>query len=186
MNYLSFTVQGFVPDSETGQPILLLQDESGRFLLPIWIGIPEAGAIACVLQGQTLPRPMTHDLLASVVAGLGGTVERVDVRGIDGGTFLADLCLRDAAGGVVIIDCRPSDAIALAVRTGAPIRVAAAVLEAAQPTKGDELTDETGSAGENDAFNGLSVVCADDPAARARLAEAFARLSPEAFGKFRA
>lgn len=185
MNYLSFTVQGFVPDAETGQPILLLQDESGRFVLPIWIGVPEAGAIACVLQGQTLPRPMTHDLLASVVAGLGGTVERVDVRGIDAGTFLADLCLRAAGGTSITLDCRPSDAIALAVRTGAPIRVAASVLEAAQPMKTEEAADAAAAAGEREAGHELSVVSADDPAARERLAEAFARLGPEDFGKFR-
>jgi bifunctional DNase/RNase len=181
MNYLDFTVKGFVPDAESGQPILLLHDETGRFLLPIWIGVPEAGAIACVLQGQALPRPMTHDLLAAAIAALGGKVERVDVRGIDEGTFLADLCLRDANGDVRILDCRPSDAIALALRCDAPIRVAASVLEAAQPLTSEETADEAATAAET----GLSVVSADDPEARARLSEALARLSPDAFGKFR-
>jgi bifunctional DNase/RNase len=185
-NFVPFTVRGFVPDDESGQPILLLQDDEARFVLPIWIGVPEAGAIACVLQGQTLPRPMTHDLLAEVIRALGAVVERADVRAIEAGTFLADLWLRGADGVERCVDCRPSDAIALAVRTGAPIRVAAAVLEAAQPI-GDEAS---GGEGE-DAGAGppttatLAVVSADDTDARARLAEVLARLDPEEFGKFR-
>ena len=179
MHYLTFTVQGFVPDAESGQPILVLQDEGGRFLLPIWIGVPEAGAIACSLQGQVLPRPMTHDLLSSVVRALGGEVLRVEIRGIDSGTFLADLCLRDATGQDRTIDCRPSDAIALAVRTGAMIRVASSVLEAAQPLHADEAAAPSGTDG------GLSVVAADDAEGCARLALALERLSPEDFGKFR-
>ncbi len=185
--YVPFTVRGFVPDNENGQPILLLQDDEARFVLPIWVGVPEAGAIACVLQGQTLPRPMTHDLLASVVEALGATVERADVRAIEAGTFLADLWLRGADGALRCVDCRPSDAIALAVRTGAQIRVAAAVLEAAQPINPEETgapegASDVGAAGETAA---LAAVSADDADARARLALALARLDPEAFGKFR-
>lgn len=187
MHYLNFQVRGFLPDPESGQPILVLQDDGGRFLLPIWIGIPEAGAIACVLQGQQLPRPMTHDLLATTVRALGARMERVDVRAVEEGTFMADLWLLDSHGREVCLDCRPSDAIALAVRTGAPIRVAAAVLEAAQPLHPEEAAPEAErGATDPPPGAGLSVVSADDPEARARLAEALARLDPEEFGKFRA
>ena len=186
MHYLDFNIRGFLPDPESGQPILVLQDDGGRFLLPIWIGVPEAGAIAAVLEGQTLARPMTHDLLASVIRGFGGDVVRVDVRAIEDSTFLADLWLQKADGETLCLDCRPSDAIALAVRTGAPIRVASAVLEAAQP-----LNPEDGGAGDPnelsaEAARGLHVVSADDSEARARLALALARLDPEDFGKFKA
>ncbi len=178
MQYLTFTVRGFVPDPETQQPILILQDETERFALPIWIGLPEAGAIAAALEERSLPRPMTHDLLATVIGTLGATVDHVCVRAIDAGTFLADLWLRDQTGALHSIDCRPSDAIALAVRTGGPIRVAAPVLEAAQPLN-------AASGDENDT-NPLETVSADDPEACARLAETLARLTPEDFGKFRA
>jgi len=186
--FVPFTVRGFVPDDENGQPILLLQDDEGRFLLPIWIGVPEAGAIACVLQGQTLPRPMTHDVLASVVAALGASVERADVRAIEAGTFLADLWLRGPNGALACVDCRPSDAIALALRTGAQIRVAAAVLEVAQPVELNETgaSDRADEAGAADGATILAACSADDVEARSRLALALARLDPESFGKFRA
>jgi bifunctional DNase/RNase len=185
--FVPFIVRGFVPDTENGQPILLLQDEEARFVLPIWVGVPEAGAIACVLQGQTLPRPMTHDLLATVVRTLGATVDRVDVRAIEAGTFLADLWLRTSDGTLVCVDCRPSDAIALAVRTDAPIRVAAAVLEAAQPINPEDVGGPEAAAGSSGpvASSPLEAVSADDADARARLALALATMDPEAFGKFR-
>ena len=104
--WLDFRVKGFHPDPETNQPILVLEEAQGRFLLPIWIGMPEAGAIAAHLGGHTLPRPMTHDLTHALVTLLGGQVVRLDVRDIVDGTFHADLIVRDPDGTVVFVEVR--------------------------------------------------------------------------------
>jgi bifunctional DNase/RNase len=104
----------------TNVPILLLRENDGSRYLPIWIGPNEATAIALALQGVEPQRPMTHDLLKLVVAALDAEVTRVDVTRLVDGTFFANLVLhRD--GEEVSVSARPSDAIALAARTGAPI-----------------------------------------------------------------
>ena len=104
----------------TNVPILLLREESGSRYLPIWIGPNEATAIALALQGVEPQRPMTHDLLSLVVTALDAEVLRVDVTELVGGTFFANLVMqRD--GSEVVVSSRPSDAIALAARTDAPI-----------------------------------------------------------------
>lgn len=104
----------------TNVPILLLREENGSRYLPIWIGPNEATAIALALQGVEPQRPMTHDLLSLVVSALDAQVLRVDVTELVGGTFFADLVMqRD--GTEVVVSARPSDAIALAARTDAPI-----------------------------------------------------------------
>ncbi len=134
-------------DPRTNQPVVVLKplDEesgSGR-LLPIWIGHPEATAILLALEGVETPRPMTHDLLRDVIDALGAYVERVEVTRVDGGTFYGAVILRGEELSRVV-DARPSDCIALAVRIGAPIFVAEDVLEAAgvpdEPR--DEVVDE--------------------------------------------
>jgi hypothetical protein len=118
----------------SNQPVIILRpvdDEPGEGrLLPIWIGHPEATAILLALQGVEPPRPMTHDLLQHVIGTLGLEVARVDIVRLDEGTFYAELVLEDAAR-TVVVDARPSDSIALAVRTGSPIFVAEDVLEEA-------------------------------------------------------
>ena len=104
----------------TNVPILLLREGDGSRYLPIWIGPNEATAIALALQGVEPQRPMTHDLLSLVVSALDATVIRVDVTELVGGTFFANLVMqRD--GAEVTVSARPSDAIALAARTDAPI-----------------------------------------------------------------
>ncbi len=104
----------------TNVPILLLREGDGSRYLPIWIGPNEATAIALALQGVEPQRPMTHDLLSLVVSALDATVLRVDVTELVGGTFFANLVMqRD--GTEVVVSARPSDAIALAARTDAPI-----------------------------------------------------------------
>lgn len=104
----------------TNVPILLLREGDGNRYLPIWIGPNEATAIALALQGVEPQRPMTHDLLKIVVESLDAEVGRVDVTELVDGTFFANLVL-DQADREVIVSSRPSDAIALAARTGAPI-----------------------------------------------------------------
>ena len=104
----------------TNVPILLLREGDGARYLPIWIGPNEATAIALALQGVEPQRPMTHDLLALVIDSLTAAVVRVDVTELVEGTFFANLMLSHD-GGEVAISARPSDAIAVAARTGAPI-----------------------------------------------------------------
>jgi uncharacterized protein len=110
------------------QPIVLLKTADGKRFLPIWIGASEASAIMSRLQGTEAPRPMTHDLLQSVVDELGGTIVRIAVTELRDNTFYAQIVLR-ANGDEHEIDSRPSDAIALAVRADAPIFAAEDVIE---------------------------------------------------------
>ncbi len=121
----------------TNTPILLLRERDGNRYLPIWIGTPEATAIALALEGVETARPLTHDLLRTVVEVLGADVEQVNVTGLEGGTFFADLIL-GADGDEVTISSRPSDAIALATRTGSPVYASRALLDEA----GVEIHDE--------------------------------------------
>jgi hypothetical protein len=129
-------------DPRSSQPVIILKpldDELGGRLLPIWIGHPEATAILLAIEGVETPRPMTHDLLRSVVESLDAHVERVEITRVEEGTFYAALVLRGEER-VRVLDARPSDSIALAMRVGAPIFVAEEVLDAAAIT--DEPVDE--------------------------------------------
>lgn len=123
-------VFGLAMDEKNTAPILVLKDESEDLVLPIWIGAMEAMSISLALNKVDFPRPMTHDLLLSMISGLGGAVSAVEVVRIEEGTFYAEIVV-EIGGEQRRIDSRPSDAIALAVRAEAPIRVAPAVLEAA-------------------------------------------------------
>ena len=123
------SVYGVSFDVASKQPIVLLKVEGKNRFLPIWIGHPEAAAILMKLQNAELPRPMTHDLLASTIEHLSASVESVLVTELRDNTFYAVLRL-ESRGQEIQLDSRPSDAIALAVRTDAPIFASVAVLEA--------------------------------------------------------
>jgi bifunctional DNase/RNase len=110
------------------QPIVLLKTQDGNKFLPIWIGHPEAAAILMKLQGANTPRPMTHDLLTEVLEQLDARIVRIAVTELRENTFYA-LITVSVNGSEIEIDSRPSDAIALAVRSGAPIFAAEAVIE---------------------------------------------------------
>ena len=109
------------------QPIVLLKTVDGNRFLPIWIGHPEAAAILMKLQGASTPRPMTHDLLSDLLEQLDAKCERVSVTELRENTFYASITL-SVNGREVDIDSRPSDALALAVRSGAPIFAAEDVI----------------------------------------------------------
>ena len=109
------------------QPIVLLKTDDGNKFLPIWIGHPEAASILMKLQGATTPRPMTHDLLCDVLGELDVRCTQVAVTELRDNTFFAQITLQ-VAGRELEIDSRPSDAIALAVRVGAPIFAAEEVI----------------------------------------------------------
>ncbi|MCX7620618.1 MAG: bifunctional nuclease family protein [Acidimicrobiales bacterium] len=131
-------------EATSNSPIVLLRETGGRRrVLPIFIGGPEATAIALALEGIVTPRPMTHDLMKSLLDELGASVQLVVVTDLVDGTFFAEIRL-EAGGEVHVVSSRPSDAIALAVRTGAPIFAEEAVVEEAATTIDDE-TDEQAS-----------------------------------------
>ena len=125
------TIKGLMVDPITNMPIILLRDEAGQRVLPIWVGIFEANAIALQIENVATPRPMTHDLLRNVIRDLNASVERIVVCDLKENTFYAMIYLT-VAGETVAIDARPSDAIALALRTRAPIFVEEAVVENAK------------------------------------------------------
>jgi len=123
------------------QRVVILKEKMAKRYLPIWIGPAEADAIAVKLQGVTVPRPLTHDLLSSVIDSLGAAIESIIVSDLKSDTFYAKIILNvDKDGKQLEIDSRPSDALALAVRTDAPIFAEEAVLDKA----GILLDEETG------------------------------------------
>ncbi|MGH9346158.1 MAG: bifunctional nuclease family protein [Vicinamibacterales bacterium] len=128
---IEMTIKGLMVDPITNMPIVMLKDMQGERVLPIWVGIFEANAIALQIENIATPRPMTHDLLRNVIKDLDGTVERVVVSDLKDNTFYAVIYLT-VRGESVAIDARPSDAIALALRTRSPILVEEAVIDNAR------------------------------------------------------
>ena len=124
-------IRGLMLDPSNRSPIVVLNDLSGEVVLPIWVGLFEANAIALEIEKSTTPRPMTHDLMRNVIGGLNARVTRVVVGALRGDTFHATIWM-DQAGEMVAIDSRPSDAIALALRADCPIFVSREVFEHAR------------------------------------------------------
>lgn len=128
---IEMTIKGLMVDPITNMPIVILRDKEGQRILPIWVGIFEANAIALQIENITTPRPMTHDLLKNILADLKADVQKVVVCDLKENTFYALIYL-EANGEVLAIDARPSDAIALALRTRAPIYVEESVIDSAR------------------------------------------------------
>jgi bifunctional DNase/RNase len=124
-------IKGLMVDPVTNMPIVILRDKEGERVLPIWVGIFEANAIALQIENIATPRPMTHDLLRNVIRDLNGAVEKVVVSDLKETTFYALIYLR-VGRELVAVDARPSDAIALALRTQAPIFVEDHVIDSAK------------------------------------------------------
>jgi len=121
-------IRGLMMDPVTNMPIVILKDVNGTSVLPIWVGIYEANAIALEIEKVTTPRPMTHDLLKNLLLGLEARVHKVVVNDLRDDTFYALIWL-EADGQVMSIDSRPSDALALALRVDCPIFVEDEVLK---------------------------------------------------------
>ncbi len=153
-------VVGVRVEVPSNQPIVLLREADGDRYLPIWIGAVEATAIAFAQQGQVPPRPLTHDLFRNVLEAAGLTLERVDITELRDGVFYAELHF----GSGVEVSARPSDAIALALRTGSPIFGAEDVLEEVGITIADEQEP-------------------DEEAEVANFREFLDQVSPEDFGR---
>ncbi len=128
---IEMTIKGLVVDPITNMPIIVLRDAEGQRVLPIWVGIFEANAIALRIENIATPRPMTHDLLRNVIEDLNGVVRKIVVSDLKDNTFYA-LIYVEVAGQTLAIDSRPSDAIALALRADAPIFVEETVLDNAK------------------------------------------------------
>ena len=128
---IEMTIKGLMVDPITNMPIVILKDKQGDRVLPIWVGIFEANAIALQIENIATPRPMTHDLLKNVIKDLEGQVERVVVCDLKDNTFYAVIYMT-VRGDTVAIDARPSDAIALALRTRSPILVEETVIDNAK------------------------------------------------------
>ncbi len=159
---LEVEIRGLILDPVSNTPIVILKKPDENLFLPIWIGVFEANAIALQLEGVATPRPMTHDLLRAVVAALGAKVEGVIVHSLVENTFHAKVLLRSADGKQGEVDARPSDAIALALRCQAPIRVAESVFREAHALDFREGEDQ-----------------------EARLREWLESLTPEQLGKYK-
>ena len=124
-------IRGLMMDPVTNMPIVILKDVSGDAVLPIWVGIYEANAIALEIEKVATPRPMTHDLIKNVLMGLNANVSKVVVSDLREDTFYALIWL-ERDGQVISIDSRPSDALALALRLDCPIYVEEDVLKSSK------------------------------------------------------
>jgi len=163
--WVEMKVRGLALDPLSNMPIIILRDEEEKRSLPIWVGIFEANAIALELEKITTPRPMTHDLIKNILEALEARVLKIVVNDLRDNTFFAAIHLQ-LGGAELTVDSRPSDAIALALRVGAPIFVEEDVVRRA---KSVEVTKEA------------EAVSPDD---REKLKEWLENLKPEDFGRF--
>jgi len=163
-NFILMTVGGLTLDPVTKTPIVILKDPENKLNLPIWIGLLEATSMATELEGIKMARPMTHDLLRTMLTDLGATVEWIEVTALKENTYFALIYVR-AGDRQLRIDARPSDAISLALRTKSPIYVAKEVLEASS------VVQQADDANEQD----LSSVSRD------KWAEILEKMSPDDF-----
>jgi bifunctional DNase/RNase len=145
-------IRALMMDPNSGTPIIILKDVNSETMLPIWVGAYEANAIALEIEKVTPQRPMTHDLLRNLIVEMGSSVERVVVTELRDNTFFAVIQMRHSDGTVVLLDSRPSDAIALALRADCPIYVDAEVIRASRNTiaEGEEEEAPEGSAEEEE------------------------------------
>jgi hypothetical protein len=154
-------IKGLMVDPVTNMPIVILRDKEGDRVLPIWVGIFEANAIALQIENIATPRPMTHDLLRNVIRDLNGRVEKIVVSDLKETTFYALIYLKVGAESIAV-DARPSDALALALRTQAPIFVEEHVID-----------------------NAKTVDLSQEPASADRLQKWLESLDPEELGKYK-
>ncbi len=136
-------IRGLMMDPITNMPIVILKESCGGNVLPIWVGVYEANAIALEIEKVVTPRPMTHDLLKNVLVGLDAHVQKIVVTNIKDDTFYAVIWL-ERQGTLISIDSRPSDALALALRIDCPIFVEEEVLKSSrsQSNAQDRINNE--------------------------------------------
>jgi len=135
-------IRALMMDPNSGTPIIILKDVQSDTMLPIWVGSYEANAIALEIEKIAPPRPMTHDLLRNLIVELGVQVDRVVVTSLRDNTFFAVIEMRNSDGNRMVLDSRPSDAIALALRADCPIFVDMEVIKASRNTMPAEEGEE--------------------------------------------
>jgi uncharacterized protein len=135
-------IRALMMDPNSGTPIIILKDVQSDTMLPIWVGAYEANAIALEIEKIAPPRPMTHDLLRNLIVELGIHVDRVVVTSLRDNTFFAVIEMHNSDGDKMVLDSRPSDAIALALRADCPIYVDMEVIKASRNTLPSEETEE--------------------------------------------
>ncbi|MDT7542853.1 MAG: uncharacterized protein QOE33_2757 [Acidobacteriota bacterium] len=134
-------IRGLMMDPNSGTPIIILKDVNSETLLPIWVGAYEANAIALEIEKIAPQRPMTHDLLRNLIVEMGAEVSRIVITELKDNTFFAAIEMVKSTGERVMVDSRPSDAIALALRSDSPIYVNEEVIKTSQAVRSGE--DET-------------------------------------------
>lgn len=144
---IEMKVMGIALDTRTGSPIVVLHDKENRRALPIWIGSAEASSIIRKIENLSVTRPMTHDLIISIIEKTGYKISKVEINDVEKETYYATIFLEDSEGKEIEIDSRPSDAIAVAIRIDAPIFVTANVL-----SNGSVSTDSAKDAEEAEEF----------------------------------
>ncbi len=157
-------------DSATNSYVVILREKGGRRVLPIWIGQPEAESIVMQMNQVKRERPITHDLCKSLIIALGGTLRRVSITRVQKSTYYAEMQI-EGQKGLVEVDARPSDSIAMALRLNAPIFAPSALLTAVD----DEQDAEEGD---------FAVEAADSELTAEQLKAYLENLRPEDFGKF--
>jgi len=140
---IEMTIKGLMIDPITNMPIIILRDSDGQRMLPIWVGVFEANAIALQLESVQTPRPMTHDLMKNLLEEMGAQIQRVVVCDLRENTFYATIYL-NTNQRTIAIDSRPSDAIALALRTESPIMVEESVIEGARNAETSKESSDVG------------------------------------------
>lgn len=173
------TVQSLGLDRNSNTPVVILQETNGQRVLPIWIGPGEASAIAMELAGMNFSRPLTHDLMASAITGLGGALQRVVITKVVDNTYYAEMIIaRD--GEFFSLDARPSDSIAVALRMNAAIFTSDDLLEhtSIEISEPDDLDDTIELAQEQEPGTPEDIAPPED------LKEYLRRLHPEDFGRF--
>lgn len=177
---IEVTVSRLGLDSSTNSYVVVLQERDGTRLLPIWIGQPEAESIVMHMHNVKRSRPLTHDLVRSLIVGMGAQLRRVQITRVEKSTYYAELHVQRGTE-LVQIDARPSDSIAVALRLSAPIYAAESLL--VDPAEETEDGEEEGGPEELDL--GLAPETTDDAELSAEQLKAYLEaLRPEDFGKF--
>lgn len=164
--FVEVKVSGLTIDPLTNTPIVILKDNEGKKIIPIWIGLFEASAIATELEKIAFARPMTHDLITEIMRLLEIVVSRVEINDLRNNTFYANICFAQGSKNFVV-DARPSDAIAIALRSNAPIFVDESVINKSRDIDfGTKISDI-------------------DSVTKEKLKDFLENLSPEDFGKYK-
>ena len=161
---IKMKISGLTIDPFTNMPIVILKDEAGKIALPVWIGLIEASAIAVEFERSGSPRPLTHDLIRQLLEELNAQVEHVEITDLADNTFFAELHVV-AGPKSFVLDCRPSDALAIAIRTQSAILVHQAVIDKTREIQASQQNA--------------------DEAREQKWAEILESLEPEDFGKYK-